>query len=132
MKDVSLRFPSFEGVTHTCDDACSLALSDAAWATHPNGSSQGGYFVMLTPGTAFSEKEAENTKFDWRSYKLASVARSSLNAETQAAADVADALDNVKTFWNPIQHPEREVLDPTLRTNAPSARWSMRRNCTTQ
>ena len=58
---------------------------------------------------------------DWRSYKPARVARSSLNAETQAAADAADALEYVKAFWNLIHHPECEVLDPTLRTPAPSA-----------
>ncbi len=58
-KDVPLRFPSFEGVAQTWDDVGVLALSDAAWATRPDGSSQGGSFVMLTPRTAFSDKEVE-------------------------------------------------------------------------
>ncbi len=75
MKDMSLRFPSFAGVAQTWGDVGFLALTDAAWATRPDGSSQGGYFVMLTPRTAFSDKEVEYAVLDWRSHKLARVAR---------------------------------------------------------
>jgi hypothetical protein len=108
MKDLPLRF---------------LALSDAPWATRPDGSSQRGYFVKLTPRTAFSdEEEVDYAVLDWRSHKPARVARSNLNAETQAAAGAADALEYVKVFWSLIHHPECEVLDPTLRARATSAR----------
>ncbi len=77
--------------------------------------------MTLTPRTAFSDKEVEYAVLDWRSDKLARVARSSLNAETQAAANAADALVYVKVFWNLIHHPVCDVLDPTLRDRAPSA-----------
>ena len=58
---------------------------------------------------------------DWRSFKLPRVSRSSLNAEAQSAADTADALEYAKAFWNLLHHPDKQLLDPTLRTTAPSA-----------
>lgn len=121
MKDVSLKFHSFAGIILTWDDVGFLGLSDAAWATRPDGSSQGGYLQMLVPRTSFDDKEFDYSVLDWRSYKLRRISRSSLNAETQAAADAADALEYVKVFWNLIHYPKCDVLDPMLRTHAPSA-----------
>lgn len=42
---------------------------------------------------------------DWRSWKLARVARSSLSAESQAASESADALLFTCLFWNLVFHP---------------------------
>ncbi len=75
-------------------------MSDAAWPTGPDCSSQGGYCAILPQQTAFSDKEVEYAVLDWHSDKLARVARSRLNAEKQAAADAADALEYMKVFWN--------------------------------
>ncbi len=51
MKDASLRFPSFEGFAPAWDDLGFLAMSDAAWTTHPDGPSQRGYVAKFTYST---------------------------------------------------------------------------------
>ena len=99
-KDVSMKFPNLkkEGVT-SWKETGMMALSDAAWATRPDGTSQGGYLVTLAPRSAFKDQIFPYAILDWKSHKLTRVSRSSLNAETQAAASAADALDFSKTFW---------------------------------
>ena len=42
---------------------------------------------------------------DWRSWKLARIARSTLSAESQAASEAADSLLFTSTFWNLIWKP---------------------------
>ena len=42
---------------------------------------------------------------DWRSWKLARIARSTLAAESQAASKASDALLFASTFWNLIWKP---------------------------
>ena len=54
-------------------------------------------------------------------FKLHRVAKSSLCAETQVAADAADALEFVKTFWSMLDKPDISPLDISLRTKHPSA-----------
>ncbi len=49
------------------------------------------------------------------------VARPSLNAETQAAAEATDSLEYAKTFWNLLHQREQPVLSPSLRTTGLSA-----------
>jgi len=121
-KEVTMHFPSFEGTIATWNDLGFLALSDAAWAARPDGSSQGGMMVLILLKTAFDDKSVEYAMLDWRSWKLARVARSSLNnAETQAAAEAADALEYVKTFWNLLHQPDQHVMASSLRTACPSA-----------
>jgi hypothetical protein len=120
-KEVTMHFPSFEGTIATWNDLGFLALSDAAWAARPDGSSQGGMMVLILPKTAFDDKSVEYAMLDRRSWKLARVARSSLNAETQAAAKAADALEYVKTFWNLLHQPDQHVMASSLRTACPSA-----------
>ena len=92
-----------------------LALSDAAWATRSDGSSQGGYLILAVDKTAFNDKMAFSSILEWKSFKLHRVSRSSLNAETQAAAEAADALEHVKVFWNLLQDPSQHVLQMELR-----------------
>ena len=42
---------------------------------------------------------------DWRSWKLARIARSTLSAKSQAASEAADALLFTNTFWSLIWRP---------------------------
>ena len=98
-----------------------LALSDAAWASHIDGNSQGGYMVLAVHQRAFADKVSDFSFIDWRSFKLARVSRSSLNAETQAAAEAADALELTKVFWNLIRNPDKHLLSEELRTDSMSA-----------
>ena len=88
-----MHFRRFGGPIAIWSDLGFLALSDAAWATRPDGSSQGGMMVLLIPKVASEDKAAEYAILDWRSWKLTRVARSGLNAETQAEAEAADSLE---------------------------------------
>ncbi len=54
-------------------EAVREAVNHAAPVMNTDGPSQEGYFAMLTPRTALSDKEAEYAVLDWRSYKLARV-----------------------------------------------------------
>ncbi len=90
-----MHFPSFGGTSATWSDLGFLSLSDAAWATGPDSSSPGGMMVLLVSNVAFDDKAAEYVVLGWRSWRLTRVARSSLNAETQAATEAADSLEYV-------------------------------------
>ena len=103
------------------DDFGFLALSDAAWATRPDGSSQGGYLILAVPQAAFSDELTSYSIIDWRSWKLERVSRSSLNAETQAAATAADALEFAKAFFGLISNPDAGIKDPDIRNQRSSA-----------
>jgi hypothetical protein len=107
--EVTMHLPSLEVTVVIWSDLGFLALSDAAWATRPSVSSQGGMMVLLTPKVASGDKAAEYSMLDWRSWKVTRVARSSLNSETQAAVEAADALEYTKTFWNFLHQPEQPV-----------------------
>ena len=70
---------------------------------------------------AFSDKVITYSILDWKSFKLTRVARSSLSAETQAAAGAMDMLEFVKVFWNLVEEPETHVMADKLRVQRSSA-----------
>jgi hypothetical protein len=96
-----------------------LSCSDAAWATRPDGSSQGGRLVLAVHPKAFRDETVRYSILDWKSYKLQRVARSSLHAETQAAAEGADALEFCKVFWNLCRVPWADVRADEHRSTGP-------------
>jgi hypothetical protein len=98
-----------------------LSCTDAAWATRPDGSSQGGHLVLAVPPRAFKDESVHYGILEWKSYKLPRVARSSLHAETQAAAEGADALEFCKVFWSLCRTPWADVRDDEHRSTGPSA-----------
>ena len=77
--------------------------------------------TLLVPREAFDDQPVSHAVLDWRSFKLQRIARSSLSAETQAAATAADSLEFAKLFWPLMLMPDAQVLDDTLRTAYPSA-----------
>jgi len=112
----SLRFPRSIGVNYGL-----LALSDAAWGTREDGSSQGGYMILAVPPRMFDGDSAEYAIVDWRSWKLDRVSRSSLNAETQAAATAVDVLEFCHSFINLMFEPELVLKTAASHSNRPSA-----------
>ena len=61
--------------------------------------------VAMTHRDVTKGGEGHYNIIDWRSWKLARVARSTLAAESQAASDAADALLFASTFWRLLWEP---------------------------
>jgi hypothetical protein len=92
--DVHLTFPpigALEDLRITC-------MFDAALGVRHDQSSQGGYLNLLTNKKAFEGVGAPYHILDWRSFRLPRVARSSLAAEVQAAAQAVDSTEFVARF----------------------------------
>ena len=81
----------------------------------PDGSSPGGYVIFVA-----SQEEVESAKplrltvVDWASRRLQRVHRSSLAAETQAAATAVDELERVKTCWHLMLFPNADPQSDEL------------------
>ena len=74
-------------------------------AARPDGSSQGGYLVLLAPRHILETKEDVYHILDWKSSKLPRVARSSLSAEAQAAGLASDATEFACRYYEHLLHP---------------------------
>ena len=97
-------------------------MFDAALGVRHDGSSQGGFIVLLTHKDAFDGVECPYHVLDWKSFRLPRVARSSLAAEVQSAAQAVDTTEFVVRFWHLIFNPYdsiRETLDVKNPTLAP-------------
>ncbi len=77
-----------------------VVLTDAAWAVRPDGTSQGGYIILMASDKVLYETASPYVVVDWRSFKLTRVSRSSLSCEAQAATAGVDALEFAKCFWS--------------------------------
>ena len=100
---------------------------DASFGCRPDGSSQGGFVVMLAPKKILETEEDFYHILDWRSLKLPRIARSSLAAEAQAAACASDATEFACRYFEHLRSPTvplgdllklRSSLDPVLITDA--------------
>ena len=92
------------------------AYTDAAWAVRPDGSSQGGFVIFAAAkDQVMSDRPFELTVIDWASRRLTRVCRSSLSAETQAAANAVDELEWTRTVWHlmlwPFENPLNEFAE---------------------
>ena len=67
--------------------------TDASWASRPDSSSQGGYYVFLFDQGGMDGQARPLMCLDWGSRKLPRVCRSSLSAESQACATAVDRLE---------------------------------------
>ena len=108
-------------------ELCIVTAFDASFGCRPDGTSQGGYLVMLAPRRILETEEDFYHILDWRSQKLPRVARNSLAAEAQAAACAADSTEFVCRYFEHLKQPnlslaellkEKSSLKPTLVTDA--------------
>ena len=122
--DVGLRYDPFE--TTNLSDLRMTVMFDAAFGVREDGSSQGGYLMLLTPKKVFQEETPYHV-LDWKSFKLHRVARSSLSAEAQAFGQATDAAEYACRFWACIMDPDMSLkeqlnqtspLEPTVVTDA--------------
>ena len=104
-----------------------MTAFDASVGCRADGSSQGGFIVMLAPKKILETEEDYYQILDWRSMKLPRIARSSLAAEAQAAACASDATEFACRYFEHLRAPTvalgdllklRSSLDPVLITDA--------------
>ena len=86
-------------------------MFDAALGVRHDGSSQGGFIVLLTHKDAFDGVECPYHVLDWKSFRLPRVARSSLAAEVQSAAQAVDTTEFVVRFWHLIFNPYDSIRE---------------------
>ena len=113
--DVHLKF-------NPLGDLKDLRLScmfDAALGLRHDGSTQIGCIVLLTHKDAFSGVECPYHALEWKSFRLPRVARSSLAAEVQSAAQAVDATEFVVRFWHLIFNPHDSIKE-TLSVKNPT------------
>ena len=92
------------------DEVTFVAFSDASFGCRTDLSSQGGFILLMVNHTVADSSAGASIQghynvIDWRSWKLARVARSTLSAESQAASEAADAMLFASTFWNLLWKP---------------------------
>ena len=105
-----------------------LCFFDAGFTARVDGSSQGGYILMLVNKQLFtSGEDGEYHVLDWRSFRTPRVTRSSLAAEAQAGGQAADSVDFACRYWHALMHPDLKLkgllkapstLVPTMVTDA--------------
>ena len=99
--DVALQYTNLGDI----NDITFVTYADAAYANRDDLTSQGGYLLCMVNKAITAGAEGKYNLIDWRSWKLARVARSSLSAESQATAEGADALLFTCWFWRLIFNP---------------------------
>ena len=103
--DVTLQYGNLGDI----NDITFVTYADAAYANRDDLTSQGGYLLCMVNRTITDGDEGRYNLIDWRSWKLARVARSSLSAESQATAEAADALLFACLFWRLIFNPQLPI-----------------------
>ena len=89
-----------------------LCFFDAGFSARLDGSSQGGYIIMMiNEDLMHSAEEGEYHILDWRSFKTPRVSRSSLGAEAQAGGQASDAVDFACRYWRHLLEPNMPVRD---------------------
>ena len=99
--DVGLEYRHLGGK----DEVTFIAFSDASFRCRNDHPSQGGFLLLMVHKDVAKGAEGHYNVIDWRSWKLARIARSTLAAESQAASEAADSLLFTSTFWNLIWKP---------------------------
>ena len=104
-----------------------ITAFDASFCSRSDGSSQGGYFVMLANNSVLESGEGPYHILDWKSFRLPRVARSSLSAEAQAAGCASDATEFACRYFEHLRFPDwslaellqaKSVLNPVMITDA--------------
>ena len=103
------------------EDMCYVVYSDAAFGVRSDGSSQGGYIVILTSLKALAGETVAYNIVGWRSFKLTRVCRSSLSAESQGCSGALDELMMIKTFTALLMDPSIDPKDEATASRGASA-----------
>ena len=99
----------FVTLTDKIEDMVLGVYTDASWGSRPAGSSQGGYYLFAIDPEGIEKGVARPlVRLDWAIRKLRRVAKSSLSAETQAAAEAVDALEWAVVFFAVILDPDAQ------------------------
>ena len=89
-----------------------LCFFDAGFTARADGSSQGGYILMLVNKQLFtSGEDGEYHVLDWRSFRTPRVTRSSLAAEAQVGGQAADSIDFACRYWHALMHPDLKLKE---------------------
>ena len=89
-----------------------VCFFDAGFSSRADGTSQGGYIVMLIHEHLLSSsEEGDYHVIDWRSFKTPRVSRSSLGAEAQAGGQASDAVDFICRYWHHLLEPDLPLRD---------------------
>ena len=107
--DIPMKF------SRVADDDNELRLgvyTDASWASRPDSSSQGGYYVFVMDQGGLDGEARPLICLDWGSRKLPRVCRSSLSAEAQACANAVDRLEWCVNMLVGILAPQLQVGSP--------------------
>ena len=99
-------------MTYVCNYC---VFSDEAFNVRSDGSSQGGYVVVMTSKKALKGEHVPYSLISWRSFKLTRVCRSRLSAKSQACAAAMDELMMVKSMIALMVGPN---LDPRPESTA--------------
>ena len=95
------------------DDLVVVGYSDASFACREDLGSQGGYLITLSHKDMIQRGiPATYHVLDWRSFKLPRIARSTLSAESQAAAEAADAVYFASLFIKACLEPDMDLSSP--------------------
>ena len=78
-----------------------------------DGSSQGGYFILMTDRAALEGELVKYNVLSWRSFKLTRVCRSSLAAEAQSLAAAMDEMMLIRTIISLMLFPGQDPREPT-------------------
>ena len=110
-KDVGIVF---RRVATELEDLVFGGYTDAALATRPDGSSQGGRVVFATNKDALAGHLAPSTALLCRNKKLAALQRSTSGSEARATGDAVDELEWVKGLFAQIMDPTCSPLKQSL------------------
>ena len=107
------------------DDLVVIGYSDASFACREDLSSQGGYLITLVHRDMVQKGiPGPYHVLDWRSFKLPRVARGTLSADGQAAAEAADVIYFTSLFINGCLDPGLDLSPRMLPGSSMSRHWS--------
>ena len=117
--DIGLTYRRFsDDYSHYLTEVGFVATTDSAWATRNDGTSQGGYLIMLVPKECFNDKPTPFMLLDWHSSKLRRACHSPLNSDMQSAATAVDTLEQAKVFWALMLDPDLDPREDSTMQNA--------------
>ena len=104
------------GLDHDLKNLCFPCFSDASYGVRPDGSSQGGFMILLTHKKALQGEQTDYNIMSWRSFKLPRVCRSSLSAEAQACSVAVDEMMLLRTMLSLMLDPRQDPKVPATAT----------------